>query len=38
MEIVLTFDQIFAVGLISLSLGILIGYYSRKTSDKENRS
>lgn len=38
MEIVLSFDQLFAVVIISLSLGTLAGYYARKTSDKENHS
>jgi len=38
MEIVLNFDQLFAVVVITLSIGILIGYYSRRPSDKENHS
>lgn len=38
MEIVLNGDQLFAVVIITLSLGVLAGYYARKTSDKENHS
>ena len=38
MELSLNFDQLFALITISVSIGILIGYYSRRPSNKENQS